>query len=271
MNYRFALARSTLAGLCLASAALGADSLRLATTTSVENSGLLEHLLPAFEQAHGVRVQVIATGSGKALELAARGDVDVVLSHAPLREAEFLRRGAVFDAHPLMYNEFVLVGPPEDPARTRSSLGLVDSLRRIAEAQAPFFSRGDDSGTHEMEKTLWQRAGISPKGHWYRETGQGMSATLRIAHERRGYTLSDRATWAQFKGRGDSAILVEDKPPLRNVYSIMATSKQRHPHVRYPEARKLIEWLLSPEGQRRIAEFRPNGEVLFHPLARTGP
>ena len=260
-----------LAWLGCASAVLAAEALRLATTTSVENSGLLAHLLPAFEKAHGIRVEVIPTGSGKALQLAAHGDADAVLSHAPQREADFLRRGAVIDAHPFMYNEFVLVGPPEDPARTRSSPSLAEALRKIARAQALFFSRGDDSGTYEMEQNLWQRVGIRPAGRWYLETGQGMGATLRIAYERRGYTLSDRATWVQFKGRGDLAILVEENPPLRNVYSIMATNPERHAHVRYAEARKLIDWLLSPAGQQRIAEFRPTGEELFHPLSRTAP
>ncbi len=245
--------------------------MRLATTTSVENSGLLGHLVPLFERASGIRVEVIPTGSGKALKLAENGDADCVLSHAPGLEREFLARQAVLEPTPIMYNEFVLVGPPEDPARVREATSLAQALRLIAAAQGFFFSRGDDSGTHEMERTLWQEAGIAPSGRWYFQTGQGMGATLRIAYERRGYTLSDTATFAQFAGRGDLQVLARDTPPRRNVYSVMATNPQRYPSARYAQARKLIAWLASTDGQRAIASFRPNGEELFHPLSLSAP
>lgn len=261
--------------LLLGVPALGAERLRLATTTSVENSGLLAHLLPAFEQASGMRVEVLPTGSGKALKLAENGDVDAVLSHAPRLEREYLERKAVVDAKPVMYNEFVLVGPPEDPAGVATTSGapgaLAEALRRIAQAKARFVSRGDDSGTYEQEKELWQRAGVRPVGSWYAETGQGMGATLRIAYERRAYTLSDSATFAQFAGRGDLQLLVRERPPLRNVYSVMATNPQRYPQVCFACARRWIEWLTSPAGQQRIASFRPGGEELFHPWYEGGP
>jgi tungstate transport system substrate-binding protein len=261
-----------LALLCLPACAGGSqpDALRLATTTSTENSGLLDAVLPPFEKRFGIDVQVISVGSGKALKLGENGDVDVILSHAPHLEEAFVAAGDGVNRRSVMYNDFVVVGPPGDPAGLRASAGAADAFRRIAAAKATFLSRGDESGTHQKEKALWKAAGIEPAGDWYLSTGVGMGQLLLMADERRAYTLTDRGTFLAHRRRGDLTILHEGDAMLRNPYTIMAVNPARHPDVRYLAAMQLIAWLTSPEGQRLIGEFHVDGNVLFHPVAGSG-
>jgi len=242
--------------------------LRLATTTSTDNSGLLGALLPPFEQKHGVKVDVIAVGTGRALKLGENGDVDLVLVHARGAEDEFVRKGFGVNRRDVMYNDFVLVGPEDDPAGIKKSATAAESLTLIAHGKAPFVSRGDDSGTHKKERKLWQAAGIEPKGAWYIEAGQGMGAVLHMAGEKQAYTMPDRGTWIAFADKLDLAILFEGDPILFNPYGIIAVNPALHPHVNYMEATLLIAWFTSPEGQKLIEEFKKGGQALFVPSAK---
>jgi len=263
--------RLLLAGLfvfLLSAHATAETRLRLATTTSTDNSGLLSALLPPFEQKYGIKVDVVAVGTGKALKLAENGDVDVVLVHAREAEEEFVNNGFGINRRDVMYNDFVIVGPENDPAGIRQSAKAADALAMIAEKAAPFTSRGDDSGTHKKERDLWKLAGIVPKGAWYVEAGQGMGAVLNMADEKQAYTLTDRGTWIAFTKKLDLAILLEGDPELFNPYGIIAVNPARHPHAHYMEAMLLIAWLTSPDGQRLIAEFKQDGQVLFVPSAK---
>lgn len=253
--------------LGLAGPAAAQTRLRLATTTSTENSGLLAHLLPAFERRFGIPVDVVAVGSGQALKLAENGDADVVLTHAPALEEAFVAAGHGVNRRALMVNDFVLVGPPADPAGVRTSGTMVAALATIAARQAPFLSRGDESGTHQKERELWAAAGITPGGSWYRSAGVGMGQLLLMADEQAAYTLTDRGTYRSRRQRGDLVILVEDDPPLANPYALIATNPARHPAIHYLEAMQLIAWLTSPDGQRRIAGFTVDGQPLFVPVA----
>lgn len=246
--------------------------LRLATATSVENSGLLSHLLPRAERALGVRVEVLPVGSGQALEIAGRGDADIVISHSPEDEERALQRGAVVEPRLLMENEFFLVGPPSDPAGVRGGRSISAAFAAIAKRGAKFVSRGDRSGTHEMEKKLWQLAGVQPSLPWYLESGQGMGATLLMAQEREAYTLAERATFLTYRNRTGLEILVRNEPPLRNVYRVFLANPSERPPEKVQAARKLALWLVSPEGQQAIASFRPVGdEPLFQPAALPSP
>lgn len=244
-----------------------AGRLRLATTTSTEHSGLLAVLNPAFEKEHGVQVDVIAVGTGKALKLGENGDVDVVLVHAPEAERAFVEAGHGVARRPVMHNDFVIVGPPEDPAGVRRAASAAKALARIAAAGATFISRGDDSGTHQKERALWSAAGIEPRGGWYLAVGQGMGAVLQIAGDKRAYALTDRGTWLVYRGRFELPILLEGDPALYNPYHVIAVNPERHPHVAYDLAKKYIDFLVGPEGQRLIGQFRVGGERLFHPDA----
>ncbi len=241
--------------------------IKLATTTSTENSGLLAVLLPPFEQAQGVRVDVISVGTGKALKLGERGDVDLVWVHAPAAERAFVDAGFGVGRRLVMYNDFVLLGPPDDPAGVGQAPTAVSALRGIAEAGVPFVSRGDDSGTHKRERALWQEVGIDPAGAWYAEAGQGMGATLTMADEKQAYVLCDRGTYLALKDRIEIVLLYENPTELKNIYHAIAVNPERHPHVHHAEAVALIDWLVSPEGQTIIGDFRKDGEVLFHPCA----
>lgn len=243
------------------------EHLRLATTTSTENSGLLGSLLPTFEEAFHLEVDVVAVGSGQALKLAENGDADVVLSHAPVLEEAFVASGFGVNRRGVMYNDFVIVGPPGDPAGIRGAKSAVEALRTIAAKQAPFLSRGDESGTHVKEKELWAAAGITPSGAWYRSAGVGMGQLLQMADETGAYTLTDRGTYVSRKQKGDLVIVVENDPRLFNPYSIIATNPARHPTAKYIAAMQLIAWMTSPEGQRRIAAFQIEGKSLFVPTA----
>ncbi len=243
------------------------EHLRLSTTTSTDQSGLLKVALPPFEQRFHLQVDVIAVGSGKALKLAENGDVDVVLSHAPELEEAFVKAGHGVNRRDVMYNDFVIVGPRNDPAQLRSATGAADAFKRLAAAQATFISRGDESGTHQKEKDLWKAAGIAPNGAWYVSAGQGMGEVLLMANERQAYALSDRGTFLTYKQRGDLAIVSQGDPGLFNPYTITAVNPARQPHAKYIAAMQLIAWLTSPEGQKLIGSFTQAGEVVFHPTA----
>lgn len=246
------------------------ETLRLATTTSTQNSGLLDELLPVFENESGIRVHVIAVGTGKALRMGASGDVDGVMVHAPGAEMKYVRDGAFVMRRPLMHNYFVLLGPPEDPARASDAANIAEALRRIAGGQLPFVSRGDGSGTHIKETALWREAGIQPKGKWYLEVGQGMGRTLIVANQTQAYTVSDDGTFYAFKSRLELAIHSKKESSLRNPYSVMAVNPEKHPHVQFARFKRFIDWLTAPAAQRRIGAYQRNGRHLFTPERPSG-
>ena len=257
--------------LLLSASAFSADTpLRLATTTSTANSGLMDHLLPRFTAASGIEVHLIAVGTGKALRLGREGDVDIVLVHARQAEDRFVADGYGVDRADVMYNDFIIVGPDSDPAEVRSAASVAEVFARIHTSERPFISRGDDSGTHKRELLLWKSAGKSPRGSWYREVGQGMGKTLQIANEVDGYSMTDRGTWLAYQSKLDIALLYEDDPPLFNPYGIIAVNPQLHPDVNYDGASQLIRWMVSPEAQKLIGEFRIKGQQLFVPSAGGG-
>lgn len=245
-----------------------AGELRLATTTSTENSGLLNTILPIFEADQAIRVHVLATGSGKALKLGENGDVDAVLVHSRTDEDRFVAAGHGVNRRDVMYNDFILVGPEADPAGTRGDDVLV-AFASIAAGKHRFVSRGDDSGTDKMEKSYWGAIGIRPFGEsWYVSAGLGMGQVLMMAAELRAYTLTDRATHATFRARTGLAILVSGDPRMFNPYGVIAVNPERHPNVSFANAMRFIEWLTGESGQRAIEEFRVRGEHLFFPAAR---
>jgi tungstate transport system substrate-binding protein len=237
---------------------------RLATTTSTYDSGLLDDLLPPFEQRHGIKVDCIAVGTGRALAIARRGDADLILVHARAREDAFVEEGWGIDRRDVMWNDFVIAGPPVDPAKVGEAADVADALRRIADARAKFISRGDDSGTHTRERNLWKAAGISPEWPGYKEAGQGMGTCLNIADEMRAYVLTDRGTLLAYGKRIDLSMLVESDLALRNPYGAILVNPAKHPHVNAEGARMLLDYLTSTEGQAKIDSFRVGGEALFH-------
>lgn len=240
---------------------------RLVTTTSTANAGLLDYLLEPFQEETGVDVIVVAVGTGQALALGQRGDADLILVHARAREDAFVAAGHGIDRRDVMWNDFVILGPPEDPAGIRGTADPAEALRKLHAAGAPFISRGDDSGTHIRERSYWKAADLEPTGHSaYLEVGQGMGKCLVMADEKRAYTLSDRGTYLAFKGRIELDVLVEGHASLRNPYGAILINPERHPGVNADAARRLLDFLTSPEGQRRIGSFRVDGEVLFHPV-----
>ncbi len=254
------------------SAAADPTSITLASTTSTENSGLLGDILPRFTAKTGIEVRVVAVGTGAALRLARGGDADVLLVPDRGSEEAFVAEGYGVERVDVMYNDFVVVGPKRDPAGVMTEAGgdVSKALALIAESEQPFVSRGDDSGTHKAERRLWARAGLEPsaeRGSWYRETGSGMGAALNTANAMGAYTLSDRGTWIAFRNRSELAIVLEGDPPLFNPYGVILVSPERHPHVKAEAGQALIDWLVGEEGQRAIAEFRVDGESLFHPNA----
>jgi len=240
--------------------------LRLATTTSLNDSGLLDVILPPFERDLGVKVDVISVGTGKALKLGENGDVDVVIVHAPKAEKEFIKNGFGVNRRELMRNDFLILGPKENPAGIKGK-DAVKAFRMISENKATFISRGDDSGSHKKEKSLWKKAGITPKGDWYLEAGQGMGATLMMADEKKAYVLCDRGTYLAYRDRISLIPLVQGDPKLINRYSVIAVNPCLHPEVNYVYAMAFIGWITSPKCQKMIGEFKVKGEVLFHPTA----
>lgn len=253
---------------CKGQAPAGRESLVLATTTSVRDSGLLDALMPVFNRQENIEVKVVAVGSGQALELGRRGDADVLVTHAPELEQQFVDEGYADKRRPFMRNEFVIVGPADDPAGIKGQRDGAAAMKTLAERQGRFVSRGDESGTHVMERTLWRRAGVSPSGDWYIEAGTGMAATLRLAHEKVAYTLTDRGTYLTLRGELQLAVLVAGDPALDNVYSVMTINPVKHPHVNSAAAEKFADFLLSPEGQHAIETFgvKEFGEPIFFPL-----
>ena len=258
--------------------ALAADApqryITVASTTSTENSGLFAHILPPFEAATGIDVRVVALGTGQALDVARRGDADVVFVHDTAAEQAFVADGYGVERRDVMYNDFVLVGPQADPARVAGSRDVAAALAAIASVRAPFVSRGDRSGTHATELRLWHAADIdieAGKGPWYRETGAGMGATLNTASAMDAYVLADRGTWLAFGNRGSLRILLEGDPRLFNPYGVILVNPARHPHVKQADAQAFIDWLTSRDGQAAIASFRIHGEQAFFPSAiKTG-
>ena len=242
----------------------------VASTTSTEQSGLFGHILPVFRKKTGIQVRVVALGTGQALDLARRGDADVVFVHARSAEEKFLAEGHGVKRYPVMYNDFVLIGPKSDPARVAGGKDILEALQKIKTAGAPFVSRGDRSGTHIAELDLWRMAGIDigkEKGPWYMDTGQGMGPALNTAAAMNAYVISDRGTWISFKNRRDLVIAVEGDKRLFNQYGVMLVSPSKHPGVKKNLGQAFIDWLVSPEGQRTIAEYKIVGEQLFFPNA----
>ncbi|WP_244444262.1 substrate-binding domain-containing protein [Lutibaculum baratangense] len=244
------------------------EFITVASTTSTEQSGLFDHILPIFEEKTGIEVRVIAQGTGQALETGRRGDADVLFVHAKAAEEEFVAEGHGVEREPVMYNDFVFVGPGDDPAGIKGGSDAVAALQAIAEAEAPFASRGDDSGTHKAELNLWEAAGIEPSGDWYRELGQGMGPTLNTAAQMPAYTMSDRATWISFQNRGPLEIVVEGDDRLFNQYGVILVNPERHEHVKAEAGQQFIDWLVSGEGQQAIGSYEIDGQQLFFPNAQ---
>ena len=242
----------------------------VASTTSTEQSGLFKHLLPLFEKKFGIQVRVVALGTGQALDMARRGDADVVLVHDKEAEEKFIADGFGVKRFEVMYNDFVLIGPKRDPARLAGGKDIVAAYNKIADAKAPFASRGDKSGTHAAELRLWKAAGIDRqlgRGTWYRETGSGMGPTLNTASAMSAYVFADRGTWLSFKNRGELAVLVEGDQRLFNQYGVMLVNPAKHAHVKKAYAQAFIDWLISAEGQQTIASYKIGETTLFFPNA----
>lgn len=259
--------------LMLVTTALGAEKeIICASTTSTENSGLFGYILPMFEKKTGIKVKVVARGTGAAIEMGKRGDADLVFVHAKEQELKAVQEGYFTGRRDVMYNDFVIIGPPDDPAKVKGSNSAADGFRKIFDSSQPFVSRGDNSGTHTKELSLWKQAGIDPKGRkWYLEVGQGMEKTQRIANEKRAYTLTDRGTWLATKDKDklEMIVVLEGDPALFNQYGVMAVNPKIHGHVKYKEALEFIVWIVSREGQQTVASFRDNyGNQLFIPNAK---
>jgi tungstate transport system substrate-binding protein len=249
-------------------------SITVASTTSTENSGLFKYLLPIFKEKTGIDVKVVALGTGQALDVGRRGDADVVFVHAKPLEEKFVADGEGVARYEVMYNDFVVIGPKSDPAKIAGSKDVLEAFKKIAAAKASFISRGDKSGTHAAELKYWKEAGIDPetgKGSWYKEIGQGMGAALNTASSSNSYVLSDRGTWISFKNRGDLKIVVEGDRRLFNQYGVMLVNPAKHPNVKKELGQTFIDWLVSPEGQKTIANYKIDGEQLFFPNATGKP
>lgn len=255
----------------ISSGALSAEArIRMASTTSTQNSGLFDYLLPIYEKKSGVKVDVVAVGTGAAIEIGRRGDADIVFVHAKELELKAVEEGYFVNRHNVMYNDFVVIGPTNDPAQAKGSKFATEVFKKIAESGFSFVSRGDDSGTHTKELSLWKKAGVNPAGQkWYLEVGQGMEKTQRIADEKRAYTLTDRGTWLATRDRLDMVIVLEGDAELFNQYGIMLVNPEKHKQVKVKEATQLLNWLVSREGQDAIAAFKDrNGNPLFVPNAK---
>jgi tungstate transport system substrate-binding protein len=259
------------AGLCVVTPAAAQDkSIVVASTTSTQDSGLFGHILPLFKAKTGIEVRVVSQGTGQALDTGRRGDADVVFVHAKPAEEKFISEGWATKRYPVMYNDFVLIGPRSDPAGIKGSTDIAAALNAIKAKGQPFISRGDKSGTHQAELQLWTLAGIdinAAKGPWYKEIGQGMGAALNTAAASNAYVLADRGTWLSFKNRGDLAIVVEGDKRLFNQYGVMLVSPLKHTHVKKEYGQAFIDWLISPDGQKAITEYRIGGQQLFFPNA----
>ena len=261
---------AALLGLCLAlspAVARAQTTLVMASTTSTEQSGLFGHLLPAFKAASGLDVKVVALGTGQALDMGRRGDADVLFVHDPVAEEKLVADGFGLQRWPVMYNDFVLIGPGNDPAQVRGK-DIAQALQKIAQTQAAFVSRGDKSGTHAAELRYWAMAGSSNMGAGYKACGCGMGPALNMAASMGAYVLADRGTWLSFKNRADLAVLVQGDERLFNPYGVIAVNPAKHPHVKVKEAQRFIDWVTSPAGQAHIAAYKIGGEQLFFPNAK---
>jgi len=256
--------------LCAAPESFAQKFITVASTTSTEQSGLFKHLLPIFQKKTGIEVRVVALGTGQSLDMGKRGDADVVFVHARSLEDKFVAEGYGVKRFPVMYNDFVLIGPKADPAKIAGGKDILEALRKIKAAGAPFVSRGDKSGTHTAELALWKQAGIDiakEKGPWYRDTGQGMGPALNSASSMNGYILADRGTWISFKNRGELAILGEGDKRLFNQYGLILVNPVKHKHVKKDMGQAFIDWVVSPEGQKAIAGYKIGNDQLFFPNA----
>jgi len=270
INRRLVLAAAALSFAAFAVPANAADRfITVASTTSTQNSGLFEYLLPIFTKKTGIEVHVIAQGTGQALDTGRRGDADVVFVHDKKSELKFMAEGQGVKRYDVMYNDFIIVGPKSDPAGIKGGHDAVAAFKTIAEKKEPFASRGDDSGTNKAELRFWKAAGVDVKdaGKWYRATGSGMGATLNTAAGMNAYSLTDRGTWLNFKNRQDLVILVEGDKALFNQYGVMVVNPEKHPNVKTKDATAFVDWLISDEGQKAIAGYKINGEQLFFPNA----
>ena len=257
--------------LSSAGSAFAASEIICSSTTSTENSGLFGYILPMFEKKTGIKVKVVARGTGAAIEMGKRGDADVAFVHAKEQELKAVEEGYFVNRHDVMYNDFVIIGPSDDPAKIKGMKSAADAFKKIS-GSATFVSRGDNSGTNTKELSIWKKIGTEPKGQkWYLEVGQGMEKTQRIANEKRAYTLTDRGTWLATKDKDklEMMIVLEGDPILFNQYGVMAVNPEKHKHVKYKEAMEFVNWLISKEGQQAIASFKDkNGNPLFIPNAR---
>lgn len=273
MNFKQSAARIARRTVIVASLAVAAGgawaqaAITMASTTSTEQSGLFGHLLPEFKKATGIAIKVVAVGTGQAIDMARRGDADVLFVHDQVAEEKFVAGGFAARRYPVMYNDFVVVGPKADPVGAKGN-DIVAALEKIAAADAPFISRGDKSGTHAAELRYWKQAGVdSAKGGGYKECGCGMGPALNIAASSNAYALTDRGTWLSFRNRGDLGVLVEGDKRLFNQYGVMVVSPAKHPHVKAREAQQFVDWVISPAGQAAIAAYKVGGEQLFFPNA----
>jgi tungstate transport system substrate-binding protein len=257
--------------LCAALPAAAAENfIVVASTTSTEQSGLFGHILPIFEKKTGIQVRVVALGTGQALDQARRGDADVVFVHDKPAEEKFVAEGYGVKRQEVMYNDFVLIGPKSDPAKVAGGKEITEAFKKIEAAKAPFVSRGDKSGTHNAELRFWKAAGIEleqAKGPWYRDTGSGMGPALNSAASMNAYILADRGTWLSFKNRGELTVLVEGDPRLFNQYGVILVNPAKHPQVKKEMGQQFIDWIVSPEGQKAIADYKIDGQQLFFPNA----
>jgi tungstate transport system substrate-binding protein len=255
--------------LRLAAGQVESKSVILSTTTSTQDSGLLDVLVPLFEKKTAYSVKTISVGTGQALALAAKGEADVVLVHAPSLEKKYVAAGKLSNRRLVMYNDFILIGPASDPAKIKSTKSAIEALKLIAGSRSRFVSRGDNSGTHNLEKSLWKQAGVEPKGDWYIESGQGMGATLGIANDRNGYTITDRATYLAFQRRVTLAVLLQGDKPLLNVYSVMEVNPANGPRINVPGGKAFADFMVAPETQAVIKSFgvEKYGQPLFVPIA----
>ncbi|HSE77944.1 MAG TPA: substrate-binding domain-containing protein [Alphaproteobacteria bacterium] len=273
VNRRNALLAVLVVGLSAFVATAGAADrfITVASTTSTEQSGLFKHILPLFQAKSGIEVRVVALGTGQALDMGRRGDADVVFVHDAVAERNFVADGFGVDRREVMYNDFVVIGPGADPAKVAGMKDVAAALKKIAESKAPFVSRGDKSGTHAAELRLWKLAGVdiaAAKGPWYRETGSGMGPALNTAAALNAYILSDRGTWLSFKNRSELKIVVEGDQRLFNQYGVMLVNPAKHRHVKRSDGTTFIDWMVSPEGQKAIADYKIGGEQLFFPNAK---
>jgi tungstate transport system substrate-binding protein len=245
--------------------------IKMASTTSTQNSGLFDYLLPIFEKKTGIKIDVVAVGTGASIEIGKRGDADVVFVHAKEQELKAVEEGFFVNRHDVMYNDFVIIGPPSDPAKIKGMKSAADAFKAIAGSGASFVSRGDKSGTNTKELSLWKKTGIEPAGQkWYLEVGQGMEKTQRVADEKKAYTLTDRGTWLATKDKDklDLVIVLEGDPVLFNQYGVMAVNPEKHKHVKFKEAMQFVDWIISKDGQAAVAAFKDkNGNPLFIPNA----